>query len=282
MKAMQKTIYSLMAMSLMSCQSATSRIEHKNNLLLQSHIPLGKEVISTKAIPTYYHAIRQSVQNDTATIYIEGDGFAYLSRSTPSKNPTPKTPVGLHLALQDNTSPSVYYIARPCQYISGDNFKRCTTQYWTTHRYSAHILESFHHVLDHIKLNSNISHFDLVGFSGGANIAGLLATQRHDITSIRTVAGNLDNDFFTHFHQVSPMPHSLNMSNYTNRLQSVPQVHFISQNDEFVPPNISRSYLRKLDHTECVKAITVQHTTHLTGWREQWPQLLQIQPPSCQ
>ena len=53
------------------------------------------------------------------TVYVEGDGFAWVTRSVVSDNPTPTKPMLLRLAGIDPKS-NVIYLARPCQYI---NFK---------------------------------------------------------------------------------------------------------------------------------------------------------------
>jgi hypothetical protein len=48
------------------------------------------------------------------TVYIEGDGFAWLSRSQASYDPSPLNPVGLELALRHPLGESAY-LARTCQ-----------------------------------------------------------------------------------------------------------------------------------------------------------------------
>lgn len=264
---------------MMACSDLNHRITHKNNLISNPKIQNKGHYSLNSSLPVYYVQTKKIENSIKATIYIEGDGFAYVSRSKPSDNPTPKTPVGLQLALQDTGNHSIYYIARPCQYIDDEIFsKRCTKKYWTTHRYAPEIIDSLNHTINHIKSNTDITSFNLVGFSGGGNIAGLLAMQRDDIESIRSVAGNLDNDFFTKYHKVSDMPYSLNMADYADKLSSTPQIHYISENDAFVPSEITKSYLNKLPHKNCTKVINVKNTTHLEGWDKRWPDLLQNIP----
>jgi hypothetical protein len=50
-------------------------------------------------------------------VYIEGDGFAWKSRTQPSNDPTPNNPTGLKLAAADANA-NVLYLARPCQFIT--------------------------------------------------------------------------------------------------------------------------------------------------------------------
>lgn len=264
------------AVGLIACNSMTDRFQIADQYVPRANVQADLNT----TVPIHYKIIRKNISRDGhATIYIEGDGFAYITKSRPSSNPTPKTPVGLMLAAEDRTSQAVYYIARPCQYIKGDQFKqKCETKYWTTHRYAPEIIQSFNQALDKIKSENQIAGFNLVGFSGGANIAGLLAATRDDVHSIRSVAGNVDNDFFTQFHQVSPMPYSLNMANYANKLADLPQVHFVSNHDKFVPLDISQSYLKKLPHQNCTQIIQVGKTTHLDGWQDKWNTLIQNTP----
>ena len=60
-------------------------------------------------------------------VYIEGDGFAWVNRTTPSDDPTPRNPLGLKLAAAD-PSPNVLYLARPCQYVGLQSAGICTTR----------------------------------------------------------------------------------------------------------------------------------------------------------
>ena len=70
--------------------------------------------LSPFAIQSYRRGAGEDV-----TIYIEGDGFAWVSRRQPSTNPTPVNPLALRLAATD-PSPAVAYLARPCQYVPLD------------------------------------------------------------------------------------------------------------------------------------------------------------------
>ena len=58
------------------------------------------------------------------TVFIEGDGRAWLSKYRLSEDPTPLHPVGLELAAADH-SVNVVYMARPCQYKRLDNDDAC-------------------------------------------------------------------------------------------------------------------------------------------------------------
>lgn len=212
-------------------------------------------------------------------LYIEGDGLAWTGRSRPSSNPTPKTPVALMLAARD-ASPNVIYLARPCQYVPPDRAgnEACKEPaYWTGKRYSQDVVDGYMAALDLLAAQTGAAEFHITGFSGGANIAGLLAARRRDITQIRTVAGNLDNDFFTRFHNVSTMPLSLNMADDGLRLGQIPQIHFTGGKDRIVPVDLYKSYRSKTGESPCVRHVVLPGAGHTDGWDRLWPDLLSIE-----
>jgi hypothetical protein len=214
-------------------------------------------------------------------VYIEGDGKAWLDRHTPSRNPTPKNPVALELARLDPYE-NVVYLARPCQFTDLDApGNHCQREYWTSKRFAAEVIASYQTALDSLAQEHDNAGFHMIGYSGGANIAGLLAEQRNDILSLRTVAGNVDNDYFTQLHSVSEMPLSLNMADDAQKLSSIPQFHFIAEKDDLVPAAIYESYAKKLGTSSCLRSQIVEDTSHNQGWEEQWPTLLSL-PVRCQ
>lgn len=227
---------------------------------------------------------RLSKQDEPVNIYIEGDGLAWLSRSTPSLNPTPKDPIALTLASKDR-SPNVVYLARPCQYTAlddPDNAGCSDHTYWTGKRFAPEIINAYMHALDTIKTKSGTTEFHITGYSGGANIAGLLAAARTDVTMIRTVAGNIDNHYFTQYHKVSTMPDSLNMADHAEQLADTPQLHLIGAEDDMVPPHIYRSYALKAGASPCISHRVIPDIQHEKGWDKLWPLLLTLPPPSCE
>ena len=215
-----------------------------------------------------------------ATVYIEGDGLNWLSPTSPSLDPTPTTPVALQLATMDK-SDNVGYIARPCQYSKMvDDETPCDMKYWTGSRYAPEVVDAIGKTLNNMKAMYGISSFNLVGFSGGGNIAAILAATRDDVESLRTVAANLDHETHSLYHEVSPLAGSLNAVDFADQLGSVPQRHFIGGQDEIVPPAILHSYLQAVGETNCVHYTFVQEAEHDTGWVEKWPDLLK-EPAEC-
>ncbi len=237
-------------------------------------------------IPTIYGYKLASWRKISATdqpinLYIEGDGLAWLSKRTPSLNPTPTNPVALRLAKED-PNPNVVYLARPCQYITWEDNPSCHIESWTSERFSVDIIHTMNMAMDSIAKQYEGATFNLIGFSGGANIAGIIAAERSDVLSLRTVSGNIDNNFFTAFHKVSAMPLSLNMAdNAGGSLSTMPQYHFIAENDKYVPAVIFENYAKKLTSSSCLQSEIVKGTTHSEGWAERWVSLL-TKTPKCQ
>jgi hypothetical protein len=88
---------------------------------------------------------------DTLTVYLEGDGLAYVWRGQPALDPTPTDPVALRLALADPGKTPVAWIGRPCQYTLPDHGRHCQSAEWTGRRYAPEILDSIGAALDALK-----------------------------------------------------------------------------------------------------------------------------------
>lgn len=212
-------------------------------------------------------------------VYIEGDGLAWLSRTEPSPDPTPRNPLGLTLAAEDPAA-NVVYLARPCQYTDLGRVP-CDQTYWTDRRYSREVVSALAQALDACLLRAPGQRIHLVGYSGGAAIAVLLAAQRTDVASLRSVAGNLDPEAVNRHHQVSPMPGSLDPMDVAPMLADLPQVLFVGSADRVVPASVAQSYAQRVGAANaCVRIVEVAGATHGDGWRGRWPELLR-ESPAC-
>jgi len=136
---------------------------------------------------TSFHRLTRASEN--LVVYLEGDGYAWVSRRSPSANPTPHNPVALRLAALD-PSANVAYIARPCQYTDLELDRFCERAYWTDRRYAEEVVAALDQAIDQLVDQVNAPAVHLVGFSGGGGLVVLLAARRSDVASLRTVAGN--------------------------------------------------------------------------------------------
>jgi len=241
--------------------------------------PVGLKRMVMKTDPfilTTFARIRDPGQ--PVTVYIEGDGLAWLSRSEVSLDPTPREAMGLALAAAD-PSPNVVYLARPCQFTVRAKNPTCGVPYWTGKRFAPEVVASMNQAVDQITAQVPGQKINLVGYSGGGAVAVLIAASRKDVGSIRTVAGNLDHAEVNRLNKVSPLSGSLNAIDVVREIAGIPQIHFSGAADTTVPPVIAQRFGAAAG-SSCVRLRTVPGTTHEIGWRERWWDLLR-EVPAC-
>ena len=205
-----------------------------------------------------------NTQSDIIRLYIEGDGRAWKTKYRPSDDPTPKNPVAYYLFKQDPVLNKIY-LARPCQYTA---MRNCTVTDWTDGRYSQEIIESYNEILNNLDAKT----FEIVGYSGGAMIALILAGQRDDIVNIITVAGNLDHKAHSLHHNVSTLNKSLNSLEYKDKLKNIPQIHFAGSKDVNTPISIYDDYIKQIrNNNNCFIVNHVDGVSHGEGWEKAWP-----------
>ena len=235
----------------------------------------------SEVIPTEAYALQTlhklSGRQKTLRVYIEGDGMAWATRNRPSLDPTPINPLVLNLMALDSYSDAAY-IARPCQYIKESG---CNVRVWTAERYSWAAVNSISAVLDKLKYRKHYQHLELIGYSGGATLALIVAAHRNDVRLVRTIAGNLDPHYVNNLHRVTPMPDALTPVHYLERLRTVPQQHLIGADDRVIPPEVFSAYRSKFDDTECIEGRVISGINHQQGWQQRWQELLVLLPPDC-
>lgn len=200
------------------------------------------------------------------TIYLEGDGFAWSSRTKVSSDPTPINPVGLKLAVQHYQINGAY-LARPCQYLKLQNPK-CNSMFWTDARFSIEIIDSLNQGIDALKSRFGAKSISLIGYSGGGAIAALLAAKRTDVTQFVTIAGNLDHKFWTDLHNLSPLKRSLNPPHFWQKLQHVNQIHYVGEKDKVVPLSVYESYVSRFSNDNKITLKIIPGVNHHCCWED--------------
>ncbi|MGE4192981.1 MAG: alpha/beta hydrolase family protein [Pseudodesulfovibrio sp.] len=203
----------------------------------------------------------------TLRVYIEGDGRAWLTRTRPSSDPTPRRAVGFELAAADPSS-AVAYLARPCQYAEEGGRRNCVIRFWTSARYAEPVVRDLSLAVDAAKGQAGAERVELVGYSGGGALVVLLAARRDDVTGIVTVAGNLDHAWWTDQHRVSPLADSLNPMDFVRRVQSIPQVHVAGADDEIIPPAMALRFVAGMSDASRARVMVVPGMGHDGDWRE--------------
>lgn len=200
-------------------------------------------------------------------IYLEGDGHAWATASQPSLDPSPRTLLLARLAM-DDPQPSLY-LARPCQFVSGPS---CIPVAWTNERFSQAALDSLDQALDRIRQQYGNRDFELIGYSGGAALALLLAAERDDIAVVQTLAGNLTPREWTRRLALSPLTGSLEPLDQPGRLAHVAQRHFVGLDDRTVPPALYTYYQTNLGPADCLEVVRLPGVSHADGWAAAWAQ----------
>jgi pimeloyl-ACP methyl ester carboxylesterase len=236
--------------------------------LRREHVDTDHFVLTTFA--------RISQPGKPLRIYIEGDGQAWLSRTEPSLDPTPREAQGLALAAVD-PAPNVVYLARPCQFTPMSMNPLCAPPYWTSKRFAPEVTSSLNEAVSHYAAQLPGQGIELIGYSGGGALVVLIAARRSDIASIRTVAGNLDDELVNRLHDVAAMPQSEDAIDYAHRIANVPQIHFSGGEDRVVPPAVAQHFVAAAG-ARCARAITIPDAAHDSDWSAHWPALLAILP----
>ncbi|MCB1875585.1 MAG: hypothetical protein KDH88_06375 [Chromatiales bacterium] len=203
-------------------------------------------------------------------VYIEGDGRAWEARNRISADPTPADPLGLRLAAAD-TAARVLYLARPCQYVTGDARRNCHPRYWTDARYGKAVIAAYQTLLSDL-LSPN-ARLRLIGYSGGGVIAGLLAARLANVSDWVSVAANLDHGAWTAYHRVSPLRDSLQLWDDVEALARLPQWHLWGSEDRISPAAIEAALLTRLDSQGWAGKTIVAGFDHHCCWVGEWPRL---------
>jgi hypothetical protein len=205
-------------------------------------------------------------RSDKLTIYIEGDGLAWIGSSRISPDPTPVDPLALRLALA-HPGGAAAYLGRPCQYVADS---RCNAAYWTGRRFAPEVVSATGQAVDLLKLRFGATRLTLVGYSGGAAVAMLVAARRTDVARVVTVAGNLDHKAWTSYHRVDPLTGSLNPA---DGAVPVAQWHFVGQGDTVIPPRILQAYAERFEGAARPMVQVVPGFDHHCCWAAAWPRL---------
>ena len=202
----------------------------------------------------------QKITNPFGTykIYIEGDGYAFNAHGRATQDPTPKGMLMRELAFGDD-SPNVVYLARPCQYVKSPI---CSKRHWTAARFAPEVINAEQAAVKQIVGDNPVI---LIGFSGGAQVAGLIASAKPglNVKKIITIAGNLDHLAWTQYHNLQPLNESMNLESYRKQFAQIPQIHYVGSDDEVMPPVLVRDFVGK-----DTRVFEVRGATHNFGWEE--------------
>ena len=246
---------------LIACQSPREALQQ----LAEEH---GRqwEVLPGHAFPLFILTPQPAEKITRLRVYLEGDGHSWATATQPSLDPSPHNLLVPRLAVNDPTPNA--YLARPCQFVMA---AACQPALWTHRRFSQEVVTRLSQALDQLKQRYGNREFELVGYSGGAALALLLAAQRNDVTQVQTLAGNLSPRLWATLKGLSPLDGSLDPLDYRKRLALLPQRHFIGEADLIIPSGLADSYQHALD-SPLSEFVHVQGANHDKGWEATWNQ----------
>ena len=233
------------------------------------------EIQPTQPFPLALSVPSHAPAGKRLRVYLEGDGHAWATSSQPSLDPSPRNLLLARLALQD-PRPSLY-LARPCQFVSAPG---CRAALWTDQRFGKAVLDSLDQALSRIRQRYGNQEFELIGYSGGAALALLLAARRDDVALVQTLAGNLSPRQWARELQLTPLAGSLEPLDYRQQLRPVPQRHLLGLADRSVPASLYEHYRTALGSAPCVEVVRLPGVTHADGWAQAWAQW-RDQPLGC-
>lgn len=223
--------------------------------------PLMDFRFQTQVAPPYILASWYNISKigDPLRVYIEGDGNSFDMYGKPTNNPTPHSTFLRDIASKD-TNNNVAYLGRPCQYIQ---VGACSVTDWTNGRFSPQIINSMNNAIQSLMKKAQTNEVTLIGYSGGAQIAGLLAVQNKAVKKVITIAGVLDVDAWTQYHNDDKLNKSLNLKSYEDAFFKIPQIHYVGEKDDVVPPVLTQAFVK--DES---KIVVVSKATHNKGFEK--------------
>ncbi len=231
--------------------------------------PLTDFRFQTQPAPPYILAswYQITAPGEPIRIYIEGDGQSFDVTGQPTDNPTPKSQFLREIAANDPNA-NVAYLGRPCQYMQAG---ACEVTDWTTGRFSSKIVKSMNHAVNSLRKKAQTSDIILIGYSGGAQIAGLIAVQNPNVKEVITIAGVLDVADWTAYHKDPPLTHSLNLKDYQEAFDKIPQTHYVGGQDKTVPPELTKRFVANEK-----SVIVVPKAKHGSGFEPIYDKLYQL------
>jgi pimeloyl-ACP methyl ester carboxylesterase len=198
-------------------------------------------------------------------VYLDGDGTPWLG-GLPARDPTPRTPLALAFMARDPAT-SVY-LGRPCYHgLAGT--AGCTSQLWTSARYSETVVASMAAALRSLLRADGVDEIVWFGYSGGGSLAVLLAPRFAESRAVVTVAANLDIDAWADSHRNPRLSGSLNPARQPPLPDRIRQLHYAGGRDRVVPVEIVRPAVNG-----AARLIVLRDYDHVCCWERAWPEIL--------
>lgn len=204
--------------------------------------------------------------SDRLHLYLGGDGSPLRAwRNTPPTkppDPTPEDPLALRLMARD-PAPSAF-LGRPCYH----GVSACELHSWTQGRYGEPVITSMVAAARRLAAARAATELTLIGYSGGGAIAMLMAERMPEVTTLVTIAGNLDPTAWTAHHGYTPLVGSLNPAERPPLRPGLRQLHLTAGRDERVPPALTRDAIERQPGARHAHFPAYDHDC---CWEPMWP-----------
>ncbi|MGH8499694.1 MAG: alpha/beta fold hydrolase, partial [Methylococcales bacterium] len=133
------------------------------------------------------------------------------------------------------------------------------------------VVDSMARALRNYLASHNYSQLVFAGYSGGGTLAVLLASHFPETVAVVSLAGNLNTDQWTEYHQYSTLEGSQNPARLPPLPVSVKEMHFVGGNDDNILPGfvVPRKYSRAN-----VEVTILENFDHTCCWEKIWPSIL--------
>jgi len=196
----------------------------------------------------------------------------------------------------------IVILERPCYAVTSKQDPNCLDLKWTMQdRMSADIIAAMSQAIDAVKTRRGKSDVHLLGVSAGGSIAILVAAERSDISSIKTLNAPFDfplvdaqqkrvmaaitaasgirstaKDGESHMCSSPCVDPILRV----REVRSIPQVHYFGSLDVMVPPANAEAYRRRLS-SNCARFIQVAMSHDDEQAVKLWRRGIDDDPPRC-
>lgn len=252
----------LAAIALSACSSPQARIDR-----IASRAGLVRDIVPGAPFRHVVYRPGSPRIGPELHVYIEGDGTPYRDRHTVAADPTPRAPLALYLMRLD-LSPSLY-LGRPC-YFGLAQDPGCDASYWTLKRFAPEVVQSLAAALEIEISRAGQRHVTLIGHSGGATLALLVADRVPEVDRVITIAGNLDVAGWTRLHHYSPLSGSLDPLTGGPHRSNLELIHFAGGEDRTIPAAMIEAAAQRLGG----RVTVMPGFGHECCWERVWPALL--------
>lgn len=269
---LQLTVLPLVGLALVGCAHQTGPERSAAIRAQAAAAGWQSQVIRTPQFDLQAFTNNMTAIDGVLNIYIEGDGYAWVDGQFPSDDPTPHVPLALQLAMAQPDG-AIAYLGRPCQYLGAQTDRRCNKNLWTDARFSEDVVTASDAAIDQLKQSQRGKQIRLIGYSGGAAVALLVAARRQDVIQIITVAGNLDPHAWAHQLALKPLVGSLDTLVVIQKISHIPQVYFVGRKDRVLPVVLTENFAARYPADNQPRIIYKSDFGHACCWAEQWPML---------